>query len=206
MRTRPRNRALTGLLLSAALGLGACGGTTDDTLRGAVIEPAPDMSAFSLPHAVTGEPVALRAPDGEVRLVYFGFTLCPDVCPTSLAHVKAALRRIGEDKADKVSLVFATVDPTRDSGELLEQYVGSFVERSTPLRTEDDTELREVADAFGVQYSVTTNNEGIVEVAHTGTIYAVDDEGRLAVQWPFDADPDEADVIAHDLEVLLDRT
>ncbi len=205
IRTRARRgRTISALLLGVVVVTGACGGS-DPTLQGAVIEPAPDVSALTLPDALTGEEVAMQAPAGEVRLVYFGYTNCPDVCPTTLAHVKLALNRIGRDDAARVSLVMATVDPKRDTAQNLQDYVDSFVSRGHALRTLDDAKLRQVADKFGVSYSVTVGEEGRIEVAHTGTLYAVNDAGRLVDQWPFDAESSAAKAIANDLEILLDR-
>lgn len=205
-RARPLLRAVAlglGLLVAPVL-LTGCG-KKDTTLQGAVILPEPDVSDLSLPNAVTGDAFTIRAAPDHVLLMYFGFTHCPDICPTTLAHVKAALARLSKAQAERVDLAFATVDPQRDTGDILQPYVRSFVADATALRTTDDSVLKPVADRFGVQYLVAKNAAGEIEVSHTGTLYAVDDTGKLVDQFLFDADPEEASKIAHDLKILLDR-
>jgi protein SCO1/2 len=202
MRVRPG--PVVALLLAPVLGavvLAGCGGD-DRSLAGVVREPLPAVGDLALPDAgADGAPFAFRAPDDGLLLVYFGFTYCPDVCPTTMADVRQALRDLDEDDAARVEVAMATVDPGRDTPEVITGYVQGFVEGGHGLRTDDPEALQEVADAFGASYSVETV-DGEVEVAHTGYLYAVDDEGRLLVTWPFGT-PD-ADLRA-DIELLLDE-
>ena len=97
----------------------------------------------------------------------------------------------------------ATVDPSRDTGDVLTPYVQSFVANGSALRTTTDADLRKVADRFGVEYSVTTTAEGKIEVVHTGSMYIVDDQGVIADVLAFGVSPAD---IANDLTILLDRT
>ncbi len=92
--------------------------------------------------------------------------------------MRTALGDLG-DEADRIDLAMATVDPERDTGEVLTPYVQSFVPDARALRTTDDADLQAAADLFGVTYDVTTTDEGEVEVSHSGFLYAVDD-GMLA--------------------------
>ncbi|WCO67431.1 SCO family protein [Iamia majanohamensis] len=193
------------LVLAVALGLvaAACGGDDgDDQLRGIQRTPAPEVGETSLPDVSEGgEEMPFRADEGEVLLAYFGYTHCPDVCPTTLADVRTALEDLGDD-ADRVELAMATIDPERDTGEVLTPYVRSFVPDAHALRTTDDAQLQQAADLFGVTYDVATDDAGEVQVTHSGFLYAVDDQGRLLVSWAFGT---PAEDIAHDLELLLDQ-
>ena len=163
-------------------------------------EPAPQVDAVALPDLSRGgEPFALRAQPGGLLVVYFGYTNCPDVCPTTMSDVRTALRQLGDD-ADRVDVAMVTIDPDRDTP-VLADYVSSFVEGGHTLATDDAAELRAVADPFGVSYLVAANAAGEIEVAHTPQLYVVDDAGRLALTWQFGV---TADDLAGDLEQLLE--
>jgi len=190
--------------LAIVLGLvvfAACGGSStpvDEQLAGIVRTPYPDVQLVSLPD-VDGVEHNFQAEDGGLLLVYFGYTSCPDVCPTTMSDVSAALGLMG-DKADKVQVAMATVDPGRDTGDNLEKYVTAFVPDGIALRTDDATALKTAADAFGASYEVTTTDDGDVEVSHTPYVYVVDDQGLLRDQWNFGTTDDD---MAHDMELLL---
>jgi protein SCO1 len=201
-RARHRRRLGAVLFVVGALTVAACGGGTPHEFSGSVRQPFPSVDVVALPDASADDaPFDLRAPDGGLLLVYFGYTFCPDMCPTTLSDVKTALGELGED-ADLVEVAFVTVDPDRDTGEQLTGYIDFFAEgRGHALRTTDPDTLRSAADAFGVRYEVTTNDEGEVEVGHTGNLYAVDDQGRLLVTWPFGV---SVEALTADLRYLLD--
>ena len=146
-----------------------------------------------------GEPFELRAQPGGLLVVYFGYTNCPDICPTTMSDVRTALRELGDD-AEKVGVAMVTIDPDRDTP-VLADYVSSFVEGGHALATDDAAELRAVADPFGVSYLVAANAAGEIEVTHTTQLYVVDDAGRLALTWQFGV---TADDLADDLEQLLE--
>ena len=101
---------------------------------------------------------------------------------------------------NRVTVAMATVDPDRDTDEVVVGYVHTFVDDGHALRTTDDDALRAVAGAFGADYQVTTTDEGDVDVAHTGSLYAVDDAGKLRVTWPFGTTVDD---LEGDLRLLL---
>lgn len=125
------------------------------------------------------------AAPGGLNLVYFGYTFCPDVCPTTMSDVRRLLASLPEGEAGRVGVAMVTIDPARDTAQILTDYVHNFVDHGVALRTDDDTQLRAAADAFGADYEVRTNDEGDVEVSHTGDLYAVDDSGTVVMQWPF---------------------
>ena len=192
------------MLGSLVLVLAGCGDddAASGTLAGYVREPTPVVSELSLPDATNGgEPLVFEAAEGEFLLVYFGYTSCPDVCPTTLSDVRTALEDLGEEDAAVVDLAMATIDPDRDVDEVIGGYVQSFVSGAHGLRTTDDAELRAAANAFGVEYSVDTNAEGEVEVVHSGSLYVVDDQGQLVLTWPFGTPVDD---LVNDLRLLLE--
>jgi protein SCO1/2 len=160
------------------------------------------VGEISLPDASAGgEALSLVADEGSLLLVYFGYTSCPDVCPTTMADIRAALADLPEGDAGKVDLAMVTIDPGRDTGELLTGYVQSFVPGAHAIRVDDATLLRSTADAFGADYSVETAASGDIEVSHTGNLYAVDDQGVLRLQWAFGTTPED---LGRDLALLLD--
>jgi protein SCO1 len=169
-------------------------------LAGIVREPAPVVDATTLPSLTDpGTEVAFRADPGGFQSVYFGYTNCPDVCPTTMADWAVTLRRLPEDLAARVSTVMVTVDPDRDN-ELLPGYVESFVVGAEAAGTTDADRLAAAAEPFGVSYDVTIGDEGDIEVSHSGFLYLVDDQGRLVVTWPFGTSSSE---MAADVEQLF---
>ena len=181
--------------------LGAACGSDERALSGFVRTPPPDMTAALLPDVSHGgDTFEMRAAEDGVLVVYFGFTSCPDVCPTTLADLRKALRSLGDDAAN-VTVAMVTIDPERDSAEILTGYVQSFITGAHGLRSGDDAELRAAADVFGADYDVSVNDEGDYEVSHTAHLYAMDDEGLLQVTWAFGTVPE---AIANDLEILFE--
>jgi protein SCO1/2 len=202
------------LAAMAVVALAACGSddatsssssvdvdASERTLVGIVRDPAPVVDGTTLPSLTDpGEDVVFRADPGGLEAVYFGYTNCPDVCPTTLADWTVALRRLPPEIADQVSTVMVTVDPERDN-ELLTGYVQSFVPDAVAAGTLDADRLAAAAEPFGVSYDVTTNAEGEIEVSHSGFLYLVGDDGRLLVTWPFGTTSQE---IAADTQQLFE--
>ncbi len=199
---RSRRSTTVAILLSAAALLAGCGGSAEADFAGSRREPAPAVDSVSLP-AVSPDgaatPFEFRADDGNVLLVYFGYTSCPDVCPTTMSDISASQAQLGDD-GDRVQLAMATIDPERDTPEVLSAYVNGFVDGGVALRTEDEVQLQEAADLFGVFYEVGTSDEGVVEVLHTGTLFGVDDSGTLVASWAFGTPQSD---LLNDLEILL---
>lgn len=172
----------------------------DRELAGIVRNPAPEVDGAPVPSLTDpGTDLVFRADPGGFEAVYFGYTNCPDVCPTTLADWAVTLRRLPDDLAARVGTVMVTVDPDRDN-ELLPGYVESFVPQAQAAGTTDADVLAAAAAPFGVSYDVTTNDEGDIEVSHSGFLYLVDDQGRLVVTWPFGTSSTE---MAADVEQLF---
>ena len=189
------------LLLVLGLVVSACGSDAAYVPAGIVRTPAPDVSDVVLPDITNGVDMSFVAAPGGVLIVYWGYTACPDVCPTTLAEVRKALRDIG-DQAQLVDVAMVTVDPDRDTVEVLPVYMQAFVADGIAVRTDDDEVLAAAAEPFGVQYSVTVQDDGWVDVVHTGFLYAIDDRGMIRLTWPFGI---ESEDIAADLWALLDE-
>jgi protein SCO1/2 len=171
------------LAVLSMLALFACGGGDDRELVGYTREPAPAVDRLSLPDVADGgAEFAFRGPDDGYLIVYFGFTNCPDACPTAMATVRGAREDLA-DEGPPIDLAMVTIDPDRDL-DVLAGFVRGFVPDAHALATGDDAALREAADAFGVSYQVTDGADGEVDVAHSDHLFAVDDAGRLALTWP----------------------
>jgi protein SCO1/2 len=188
--------------VSLVLILNACGDGGPYVPAGLVRTPAPDVGSLSLPDSTAGgAEFAFRGPPDGLLVLYFGYTGCPDICPTTLADLRSALRRIG-DRADRVEVAMATIDPNRDTDEVMASYIAAFFPDGHGLRTDDPDRLAAVAAPLGVTYAVSTNGDGYVEVIHSAFLYAIDDEGLLRLMWPFGTEPED---IARDVKALLEE-
>jgi protein SCO1/2 len=141
------------------------------------------------------------AQEGELLVVFFGYTMCPDICPTSLTDFRSALRRIGS-RAEKVDLAFVTVDPERDTIDKLIPFLSTYATRFHAIRTTDFSLLKSVQDKFLVRSSVTTDENGYVQVTHTGTAFVVDSNGVVVDELPFGIG---ADGMENDFTVLFNN-
>jgi protein SCO1/2 len=136
---------------------------------------------------------------GKAVLVFFGFTHCPDVCPTTLVEMANVMKELGPD-ADKVQVLFVTVDPERDTTELLKQYVPAFDSRFIGLRG-DLAETEKTAKEFKVFYQkVPGKTPGSYTVDHTAGSYVFDTQGRIRL---FVRHGQGTEPIVHDLKILL---
>lgn len=196
-------RRLITMISVLALALPACGGGADgNTLIGYAPPSAKHVGNISVTEwkATGSEPFHFHAGAGDVLVVYFGYTNCPDMCPTTMVAVRNAKKRIGDELAGHVDLAMVTVDPERDSGANLSKYLGSFAARNHALVPADAGELNAAKDAFQVTSNITKDATGKVEVTHSASAYVVNPAGDVVVEWPFGMD---AKSMAHDLEILL---
>jgi protein SCO1/2 len=198
--------------LVATITIGACGGGSGSSpttipsgaLHGIVPKPPIPVTDATFPEVTVGGdngPFELVAPDGGLLAVYFGYTNCPDICPTTMSDLAAALGQIDPDQAEKVSVAFITVDPTRDTPEVLTSYLQAyFTDRYHALRNENRSELHALEDKFGVTSELAQNPDGSVEVGHSSIMAVVDDEANIRLMWPFGVKPAD---MASDIERLL---
>lgn len=133
--------------------------------------------AFSLVRANDSAPVTATDYRGKVVLLYFGYTHCPDECPTTLSNLASVLKELGSAARD-VRVLFVTVDPARDSQTVLKHYVAAFAPEIDGLRGSDD-EVASLARRYRVFYRVTPAKAGReYEVMHSDSLYMFDGQGR----------------------------
>jgi protein SCO1/2 len=195
-------------LLLALVGLFVIVGCADDgTAPNTIIGLVRDEPLVVADQTITrvdetgGEsPFVFKAGEEKLLVVYFGFTNCPDLCPTTLADLRSAFRRI-PGSAEKVDVAMVTVDPERDTADRLVPYLSSFVDDPVALRTEDTDLLERVEAAFLASSSIKKEATGKVDVSHTAATYVVDANGVVIVEWPFGIG---ADGMENDLRILLE--
>lgn len=169
------------------------------SLRGTVFDPPAPAADFTL-RDQWGRPFRLADQRGNVVLLYFGYTYCPDVCPTTLAvwrKVEVALR----DLAGRVRFVMITVDPERDTPDRLRVYLGAFSPRFVGL-TGSEGALAAVYKAYGVirkKEAVPGSAAGYL-VSHTARVFLIDPAGALRATYPYDAPVED---FGHDIRRLL---
>jgi protein SCO1/2 len=186
------------LIVAAALALAACSGPATPQFRNTDITGANYGKSFALTDH-HGTPRTLADFRGQVVTLFFGFTQCPDVCPTSLLTMKEVMAELGAD-AERVQVLFVTVDPERDSAELLAHYVPAFDERFLGLYG-SLAEIEAVAREFRVFFRKSGDIAGgAYSVDHSAGTYVFDPAGRLRL---YVRHAETADNIAADIKLLL---
>ena len=157
-----------------------------------------------------GKDFSLLDPDGKTRtladfkgkvvVMFFGYTQCPDVCPTTLTEMQEVMSLMGP-KADKVQVLFVTIDPERDSPAILKQYVPAFDARFLGLRPADQVALEKVTKDFKIYYKkVPGSGPGSYTMDHTAGSYAFDPDGHLRL---YIKHAQGSETLAYDLKELL---
>lgn len=147
----------------------------------------------------TGTPRTLNDFKGKVVLLFFGFTHCPDVCPTTMLDLKNTMKLLG-DKADEVQVLFVTVDPERDTQEVLAKFVPSFDSRFLGLRGNME-QTAETLKNFKIYYAkVPGKSDNDYSIDHSAGMYAFDKQGKVRLYLSYGQKPED---IASDVEKLL---
>ncbi len=150
-------------------------------------DPSFDGS-FSLANGA-GAPVTDMDYRGKYLAVYFGYTFCPDVCPTALGELATALDRLPQAKLDKLEAVFISVDPDRDHGENLTKYAEAFHPKIRGL-TGTRQQIDAAARAYGARYEfVGDRASGDYSIDHTSVIYVMGPDGKLLTRFTHNASP-----------------
>ena len=185
------------ILALAALALAACG-SGGPSFKGSDVTGSSFGRDFALVD-FDGKPRTLADWRGKAVVLFFGYTQCPDVCPTTLATLAETMKALGAD-ADRVQVLFATVDPERDTAELLKQYVPAFDPRFVGLRG-DAQQTDAVAKEFRILFQkVPGATPETYTVDHSAGLFLFDPQGRLRV---YEGHGQAADVLAHDLRERL---
>lgn len=186
------------LLLLSVLWLAACGQQ----------DPAPKFRLTDVTGASFGKELALTDHNGKPRtladfrgkvvVLFFGFTHCPDVCPTTLAELALVAKELGGD-ADSIQVLFVTVDPERDTREMLQRYVPSFNPAFLGLYGDADATAR-TAKEFKIIFQKQPLPGGGYSVDHSAGTYVLDQQGRLRLFAQYGRPA--ADLL-HDIRILL---
>lgn len=159
--------------------------------------PAPPLAGARIggPFTLTdenGKQVTERDFAGHYRIVYFGYTYCPDVCPTDVANLMHGWQLFGKTdaaRADKIKSIFVTVDPARDTPETLKSFTANFDPRLVGLTGTPDA-IKAVAKEYGVAVSIQKpTSPGVYFVDHTNAAYLMDPDGKPLALLPSDGTP-----------------
>jgi protein SCO1/2 len=173
--------------------------------------PKPEFKNIDITGSTAfGKDFSLVDPDGKMRtladfkgkvvVMFFGYTQCPDICPTTLTEMQQVMTILGP-QSDKVQVLFVTIDPARDTAAILKQYVPAFDPRFLGLRPADDAALDKVAKDFKIYYKkVPGTSPGSYTMDHTAGSYAFDPEGHLRLYIKHAQGPE---TLAQDLKELL---
>jgi len=168
------------------------------SFHGETVEPPAPAVDFRLT-GPDGKALSLSDFRGKLVVLYFGYTSCPDVCPTTMAALAQAMRDLGA-QADGIQVLMVTVDPQRDTPDRLNSYVTAFDPRFIGLSGTPD-QIAGAAKAFGVVYQVHPGSSAAnYLVDHTATTTVLDKDGRIRLIWPYGTPPEE---LAADLQQLL---
>ena len=138
----------------------------------------------------TGAPITEAAFDGQPSLLFFGFTHCPEICPTTVYDIETWLSEMGEE-AEDIRAFFVTVDPERDTPEFLSDYLTAQSDRITGI-TGAPEDVFEMARSWRVYWQKRPLGEGDYTVDHYASVFVLDDEGRMIDLIAFGEDPESA--------------
>ncbi|WDD93515.1 SCO family protein [Burkholderia sp. FERM BP-3421] len=188
--------ALAGLLAAATLA--ACSSREAPWTLANVTGHLPDLT-FTLT-GENGQPIDAAAFRGQVALVYFGYTHCPDVCPETMARLMQVLALLGPDARD-VRILFVSVDPARDTPAAMRDYVAAFDAAHAYGLTGTERQIESLAKRYRVAYQMEKRDpSGGYEVTHSSAVYVFDAQGRARL---LATDQDSPAAIATDLRRII---
>lgn len=168
------------------------------TFHGTILQAPSVAPEFTLTDH-TGQPVSLSHFHGKLVVLFFGYTQCPDVCPTTLGVLAQALNLLGKKAAD-VQVLFVSVDPARDTPERISEYVTHFNPNFLGI-TGSPEEIAQTASLYGVYYEIQDEESpDIYWIDHTASMMVIDRDGHLKLVLPFGV---TAEDVAADLRILL---
>ena len=193
------------IILQALTGPSVHDDTVDSTApsyAGTAYEPPVQLDDFTFP-ATTGDELSLSDLRGRYVLMFFGYTHCPDVCPTTLAEFRLAKAELEEALAQEVTFLFVSVDGPRDTTEVITSFLNRFDPDFLGMSGDDET-LQRIAPQYGLFYErqTDTGSEAAYLVDHTGRSFLIDREGRLRVSYAYGTD---SDVLADGIRRLMNE-
>ena len=170
--------------------------------KGTVLNPPVPAVDFTLTSSRTEQPISLSDFRDKLVFIYFGYASCPDVCPTSLADYTETYRLLSEEEQEVVQLLWITVDPDRDTPEVMEDYISHFEpDFMLGLIPPTPESLAEVARDFAIYYEkVETGSEAAYLMDHTASMILIDGAGNWSMVYPFDTPPED---VAADIKYLV---
>lgn len=183
-------------LLASLVMLGGCFGD-DENWNGKDISGLMPELAFELT-GTSGDTITAEQTDGQIRLLFFGFTSCPDICPATLQKLSRAVKDLPEALRTDTQIVFVSVDPQRDTPERIDSYVSFFSDRAIGL-TGEEPALRELSKRYRTTFGYDEPDaEGNYNVSHSGAVYVFDREGkaRLLIRPELSVEDIRTDLVA----------
>lgn len=199
MNTKVMRVGLGLLVLIGVVIAGASFFPKTDTFRGTLYDPALPAPEIVLSQGNESS-FQLSEMRGKVVLLFFGYTSCPDVCPTTLSEMKQVMADLGVD-ADQVQVVFVTVDPERDTPQKLQEYLSIFNPAFIGLSDSMDKMEKTWSD-YGVYREIEQlpNSASGYLVTHSARVYLIDGDGNLRLSYSYGTPKDD---FVHDLKILL---
>lgn len=148
-----------------------------------------------------GERFIPIASPGEILLLFFGYTSCPDVCPTTLADYSVAFDSMPSELTERIAFGMISIDPERDDADQIDQYVSLFIDDGHALLASDQSALASAVETFGVQYEIEEHEAGAIDylVGHTATVFAIDEKGEIIWEIGYPTPPDDIAAALTDL-------
>lgn len=181
-------------ILMAATPLAACNREGGGGLAGSRPQIGGPFNLIDM----NGKPVTEKSLLGKPTAIFFGFTYCPEVCPTTLTDLTVWLKMLGPD-ADKLNVVFVSVDPERDTPEQLRLYLSNFDPHIQGFTGAPDA-VAKAAKAYRVYYQKVPQEGGGYTIDHSSSVYLFDANGQFVAPIPYQSPPDRA---VHQLKALL---
>jgi protein SCO1/2 len=187
---------------------GACAGKGEEGEAGRPL-PNPDASAelpilpiggdFTLTDQ-NGRPFSLSSLEGKAVLIFFGYTMCPDACPTTLSKLSTATARLSDAERRRVKVLYITIDPERDTPAVLKEHLGYFSVDTTGL-TGSVEDITKVAAQYGAHFEKTGDKTAAgYLMSHTVSVFGLDEKGRTRMLIDYDAGVDS---VVKDIQRLL---
>ena len=196
-------RAMMGLMALSIMFLAGCSDPTQKWSLYDVSGHLPDLR-FSL-SGEGNKTITEQDLKNKTVLMFFGYASCPDICPTTMAQLTEVLEKLGDDAKD-VRIIFVSVDPHRDTPDVLQAYVNAFNKNAIGL-TGNEKQIAALARRYRVAYQIEKPKPGddakIYDVTHSRGVFIFDKTGRARLLAP---DTEKVDVVTQDLRQLLELT